>query len=244
MKRRCAFTLLELLVVIAIVALLVSILLPALGAARRRAQRVTCQTRLHQIGVAIWEYSVANEDRVPYVISPLTNGGLVPGYGSGNFTDEEIDPYDLERWPHSLQNVLMPLYLGTDRQVFTCPAANRGWPRDGRSFEVSYRDAGINQPNGLIRPEGDYFRENFGFLDGRPMIEWRMRSTGDPIIDAQQVARLRSTYARDMVERDGPDVIGPHNGGINVLNREFGVEYRDHKETREDLAPATGGVQF
>ncbi len=244
MNRRTAFTLLELLVVIAVIALLISILLPALSTARRRAQRLTCQTRLHQIGTAIWEYSAANNDRVPYVFSPMTNGGLVPGFGSANFTDDEIDPYNRELWPYSLQNVLMPLYLGTDRQIFTCPSANRGWPRDGGLFQMTYRDAGINQPNGIPQPEGDYFRENFGFLDGRPMIEWRMRSNGDPLDDAQQIARLRSTYVRDMVERDGFDVIGPHEGGINVLNREFGVEFREQKIAREDLAPSGAGVQF
>ena len=63
MNRRIAFTLLELLVAIAIIALLISVLVPAIATARRRAQRLTCQTQLHQIGVAVWEYSVANHDR-------------------------------------------------------------------------------------------------------------------------------------------------------------------------------------
>jgi len=55
--RRRAFTLIELLVVIAIIALLISILLPALGEAKRASRKTVCQSNLHQFGIAYATYA-------------------------------------------------------------------------------------------------------------------------------------------------------------------------------------------
>lgn len=56
------FTLIELLVVIAIIALLMSILMPALGRARGMSRAVKCLTNLHNLGVAMAQYQSDNRD--------------------------------------------------------------------------------------------------------------------------------------------------------------------------------------
>ena len=60
-----AFTLIELLVVVSIIALLVSILMPALARAREQAKQVLCATNLHSVGQAFYIYAAQNNDWIP-----------------------------------------------------------------------------------------------------------------------------------------------------------------------------------
>ena len=64
MHRR-GFTLIELLVVIAIIGALISVLLPALSAARQTAQSVTCLSNLHSLGVAVVSYQTDQQQYFP-----------------------------------------------------------------------------------------------------------------------------------------------------------------------------------
>ncbi|GJM18381.1 MAG: hypothetical protein DHS20C14_05940 [Phycisphaeraceae bacterium] len=118
--RRTAFTLVELLVVVAIIALLIGILLPALGAARETARTAVCMSNQRQLGVA-WQ-SYANDERdfaMPYL--RMREPGSVRQYWWGE-EDQSAALIVADR------GAIGP-HLGAptgDRSVFECPAQRPG----------------------------------------------------------------------------------------------------------------------
>ena len=92
LKLRAGFTLVELLVVIGIIALLVSILLPALARARAQANAVRCMAQLQQISTGLVLYSTNNHG---YVV-PSYNMPFAPGETVNNNTGGPDQP--IEGW--------------------------------------------------------------------------------------------------------------------------------------------------
>ncbi len=87
---RRAFTLIELLVVIAVIAILIGILLPSLGMARRTAKATTCAGTLRGVGQAFSLYTDSNKDIVvPSYTMTGTSGVGVPLEGWGPILDRD-----------------------------------------------------------------------------------------------------------------------------------------------------------
>ena len=87
--RKSAFTLVELLVVVAIIAIILSLLLPALRNARMSAASGRCLNNLHQIGLAVNMYTTEHKGNLPHYapyIGVVPPGLIVNDPVGGNFS--------------------------------------------------------------------------------------------------------------------------------------------------------------
>jgi prepilin-type N-terminal cleavage/methylation domain-containing protein/prepilin-type processing-associated H-X9-DG protein len=133
LARRSAFTLIELLVVISIIALLVGILLPALGAARQTAQGVVCQTHMKNLTLGFAVYATENTEWWPSdAISPRP-------YDPNNYADAWIPNGDLliGRNPN-YDLTLGEIYDSVgDKKVWVCPSDEFAHLSSGLSYSAN-----------------------------------------------------------------------------------------------------------
>lgn len=131
-----AFTLLEVLLVVAIIGLMIGLLVPAITKVRDRANQISCQARLANVGLAVIQYGDANGSLPVGFRSKVENGVETgPGWGWAS----EILPW-LEQDPlsRSIDFSVSPLHRknadlrGARLSIFQCPSdpVGLGWELD------------------------------------------------------------------------------------------------------------------
>ena len=188
---RSGFTLIELLVVIAIIAILVSLLLPAVQQAREAARRSQCQNNLKQLGLAMHNY------HSQYNTFPLAKGGTGTGGNNGDLS--YLPPLTPFLDQTALWNeISKPLSFQVDNKTGVRSARSTAWPAMGPAPNaVGYPPWYTEIPSLLCPSDGADSRNNltahdaYAYADTNYAINWGDNSGGVWGGDAGDAARCR-----------------------------------------------------
>ena len=251
--RRSGFTLIELLVVIAIIAILASLLLPALISAKERAKSAACKSNLRQLGLALNMYmdqynsypgDVAIRDPGGYLNGPPVVPGGALLYLAVFLSQDNIVATDSNGRP-------TVLHLVKQRTIFHCPARVRVKPTITLSQQSGVTDGsleygyGYNAMGTLWRTADSPVPLGLGpipFPDGTPLrvnsttvkVPTAMIAIGDtpnPDYIGGLLSHIHPRLLRDsMIQGIG----AIHAGGANVVFCDGHVEYAKQSKWTEE----------
>ena len=154
------FTLIELLVVIAIIAILGSMLLPALASSKEKAKRVKCGNNIRQLTLSSIMYASDNKDNfqpagspnAPYWVERKFRDSLINGYAIRRRqfycpSNRAWDRDDFWNWPNSQNTVIGYFYFASDQRLETDLNIYRGLGNPRPAIKPIFPQKTTDKPN-------------------------------------------------------------------------------------------------
>ncbi len=248
--RRTAFTLIELLVVISIIALLIGILLPALGAAREAARLMKCTVNTRSFAQAEVTFGADNKGMIPRGgFGDPGGGGDVPFSEIGKaFTFARLSDYlgvnpepPEPAWRSDGPGTTAMLAWLENRAVFQCPSVDTGVDQSPLHYAVNSTDfaynsrtktatsPGFHQKLILVPGKKGYPRgySDIAELSNPSDVGLIFELNLDPTYSRRQQIINIGVWSRDMMTYDRPSGAGVANP--SPVNKARAIHFQDKR---------------